>query len=183
MPARSRVYELPPELRAEVDRKLIGSGFGDYTGLTNWLAQAGHIISRTALHRYGQSLEAQVASMQQNHHLAIAICKELPDDEGAKADLLNNLSQDTLFVLLLRLHRMADELPEGAAIEDLQPITKLIGLTSRAAAEINRASVAVKKHAAETRQKVEQKFAALEERRELDPETLKAVFEAVRGAL
>lgn len=186
MPARAKVFQLPPEVRAELDRKLIGSGFGGYTQLSEWLKESGHSICRSSLHEYGVKLEEQMTSMRETHQFALAFKEQIPDDAGAKADMLNSMAQEVLFGLLLCLHRRSKQLmdadPEDVS-GDMEPLAKLIARVSRAAADINRASIAVKNHAAQTREKVEEKFSALEKHQGLDAETLNAVFEAVRGVI
>jgi len=56
---RSKVVTiLPKELRAEPDKRLIGSAFSNYRSLVEWLQVKGYRISRASLQRYGSSLAA-----------------------------------------------------------------------------------------------------------------------------
>lgn len=57
MPRRSRVSQLPANIRAELQQRLINNSFSDYEGLASWLAEEGFPVSISAIHRYGQALE------------------------------------------------------------------------------------------------------------------------------
>lgn len=61
MGARSSVYSLPEAVRAELDRRLRASGFGDYSGHEAWVAAQGFVVSRAAIHRYAAKLRAASA--------------------------------------------------------------------------------------------------------------------------
>ena len=41
MPARSKITQLPDEIRAELERRLITGGFSDYSSLELWLRDQG----------------------------------------------------------------------------------------------------------------------------------------------
>ena len=59
MPPRSKVYDLPQELRDELNERLVTSGFQGYEALTEWLAENGFKLSRSAVHRYGSALQEE----------------------------------------------------------------------------------------------------------------------------
>ena len=59
MPPRSAAYKLPPEVRAELDRRLVASGFGAYRRHAAWLRGLGHQISKSAVAVYGEHLRAK----------------------------------------------------------------------------------------------------------------------------
>ena len=56
MPARSLIYTLPAELRAELDRRLIESEFAGYEAHASWLAERGHPLGIAVVRRYGARL-------------------------------------------------------------------------------------------------------------------------------
>jgi hypothetical protein len=60
MGLRSTVYALPPNVRAEIERRLVENGFSDYVSLADELKKRGHKVSKSALHRFGQALEKRV---------------------------------------------------------------------------------------------------------------------------
>lgn len=57
----STIDKLPPAVRAEIDRRLIASGFSGYTELAKELNQREYRkVSKSGLHRYGQQLERRI---------------------------------------------------------------------------------------------------------------------------
>jgi hypothetical protein len=120
MPARSKVYELTSELRAELDRRLIVSGFGGYDGLADWLAEQGYQIGRSSLHRYGHDLQADfertMADVQRTQQLAQAYTEAnqitLPPCNPIKLGLALNFS--VFHYEVLKNHKAACELADQA---------------------------------------------------------------------
>lgn len=53
-----RVAKLPPSVQREVADRLKSGGFGGYEELEADLRRRGYRISKSALHRYGQSLKS-----------------------------------------------------------------------------------------------------------------------------
>lgn len=137
MPQRPSVTQLPEDLRAELDRRLLTSSFSGYTALAEWLSEQGYSISKSALHRYGQQFEARMAALQLATAQAKAIAEAVADDEGAMGEALTRLAQQKAFEVLLAM----EETPEGISLPAL----------GRMIAELNRAGVAVKRYMAEVR--------------------------------
>lgn len=57
MSKRSTIAMLPPQVRDELIRRLRESCFSDYAGHGKWLAEQGYVLSKTAIHRFGQATE------------------------------------------------------------------------------------------------------------------------------
>lgn len=57
MPRRSSVLALPAAMRAELDARIIESGFADYAKHAAWCAERGHPCSESVLQRYGQRMK------------------------------------------------------------------------------------------------------------------------------
>lgn len=142
MPPRSKVASLPPEVKAWLDQALAENHFSEYEALSDELAGRGFAISKSALHRYGQSFEERLSALRLASEQARAVVAAAPDEEGAVNEALMRLVQEHLFKLL-----MSDE---GKI--DLPKVAKAV-------AELGRASVVQKKWAAE----VEVRRAALQE--------------------
>ena len=98
---RSSVSQLPAEIREELESRLIGSGFGGYTSLSEWLAGQGYEISRSAVHRHGQRLERQISKVKAATEMAVALVKDTPDDQGATSEAALRIVQQKMFELLL----------------------------------------------------------------------------------
>nr|WP_176031588.1 DUF3486 family protein [Pseudomonas aeruginosa] len=142
VPPRSKVLQLPPEVKAWLDQTLVETNFSGYELLSAELAERGYSIGKSALHSYGQGFEERLAALRMSSEQAKAVVQAAPDDEGAVNEALMRLVQEHLFKLLMS---------EGGKV-DLPKVAKAV-------AEIGRASVVQKKWAAE----VEVRRAALQE--------------------
>jgi len=142
MPARSKITKLPPEVKAELDRRLIGCGFADYTALAQWLEEQGFEISRSAIHRYGQGFESRLAAIKVATEQARAITDVVGDDEGRMSDALISLVQEKAFDVLVNLQT-----------DDPEIFSKVFPKLGVMVARLSRASVAQKKWMAEAREK------------------------------
>ena len=61
MGGRFRIYSLPEAMRAELERRLRASGYGDFAGHKAWLAAQGYHMSHTSIWRYAKKLQAAPA--------------------------------------------------------------------------------------------------------------------------
>lgn len=123
MPPRSKVEQMPPEVKAWLDRALVDNNFSEYEALSCELKERGFDISKSALNRYGQDFEARLSALKMASEQAKAIVEATPDDEGAVSDALMRLVQERLFSLLLAEEGKVD-LPKAAkAIAELAKAT------------------------------------------------------------
>ena len=129
MPPRSKVAALPPEVREEVERRLIGSGFSGYVELSEWLAEHGYQIGKSSLHSYGTELERRIESVRLATEQAETLLAASPDDRGAMADSSLRLVQERIFQLMLKA--------EGGDLKEL-------ATAARALAEVARASMSLR---------------------------------------
>jgi hypothetical protein len=137
--ARSKVEQLPEEVRQELEQRLIKSGFSGYEQWAAWLQEQGFEISKSSLHRWGSSFEDRCAALRAATQQAKAIVAATPDDEGDMTEALMRLMQERLFTALV----------------DLEVDPKKVNLASlaKALAPIARASIAQKKYASEVRER------------------------------
>jgi len=140
MPLRSKVVTLPEKVKAELDRRLLGGSFSDYTALAEWLKAQGFEISRSAVHRYGQAFADRLSAIKIATEQAQAIAEAVGDEPGVLGDALTRLCQEKAFKVLVE---MEDPEPKNA---DLSKMGIMI-------ARLNRASVAQKKWMAEAKEK------------------------------
>lgn len=141
MPQRSKVLTLPDEVKAELDKRLIGCGFADYVGLAGWLKDQGFEISRSAIHRYGQEFESRLGAIRIATEQARAIVQAAGDEEGSMNEALIRLVQQEAFNVLVGLND-----------EDKNALLPKIGIM---VAKLSRAAVDQKKWAQEVARKVE----------------------------
>lgn len=134
MPPRSKIHQLPAEVKAWLDSTLAENNFSGYEQLADELSARGYDISKSAVHRYGQDFEARLSALKMASEQARAVVQAAPDDEGNVNEALMRLVQEHLFKMLMAEDGKFD-LPKMA----------------KAVAELGRASVTQKKFAIEER--------------------------------
>lgn len=137
MPRRSKVEQLPPEIKAWLDQALVQSNFSQYELLSAELKKRGCEISKTGLHRYGQDFEERLKTLRMVTEQARAVVQASPDDDGAVNDALVRLTQEKMFGILMEIN--------------VDPDTVDLAKLARAVAELGKASVAQKRWQMEAR--------------------------------
>jgi DNA anti-recombination protein RmuC len=173
MAVRSSVLQLPPEVKEWLDQNLIESNFSGYQALSEALEEKGYSVSKSSIHRYGKGFESSLAAVKLATEQAKAIVESSPDNEGAMNEALIRLVQQKSFEVLTKLES-----------DDNKALTNIGHMVSSLA----KSSVTVKKHAAEIRAKVEEKFNSLEEASKmgkdgLHQETLRRIREEIYGII
>lgn len=142
MPRRSKVKSLPKGVRKELDQKLVENGFQDYEDLSAWLAEQGHEISKSAVHRYGKGFEDRLDALRIATGQAQEIVSAVGDDEGAMGDALTMLVQERAFDVLTSMNMEEQEISFTALMN--------------AIAQVQKSSVQQKKMMADMQQRAEQ---------------------------
>lgn len=154
MGQRSKVYDLPPELREELNERLVSTGFQGYSALAEWLSERGYNVSRSSVHRYGQDLQEEfeeaMGDVRKTTELAKAMAADQEDESGHLIDATARMVQDQLLRITIAM-RKAEQDPAKAA--------KQLGSVTRALAEIGRVSLGQKKWARELRVEAAQEAA------------------------
>ena len=150
MPARSKVHQLPPEVKAELDAELVARHFSDYEELAVWLGEKGYEVSKSSLGRYGLGFQQRVQALRMAREQATAIVAEMGDDAGDMGEALTAVAQEKIFSTLIDM-----EVDPGSV--DLDKLVNSI-------AKLNSTSVQQKKWRLEARRKAEAAAAAVEER-------------------
>jgi len=140
MPRRSKVLALPPAVKAWLDGALVDGNFSGYELLAAELKKRGCDVSKSALQRYGSDFEAQLADLKVVSDQARAVVDASPDEDDAMTQALVRLVQQKTF----RLLRDSEIDPSKVNFEKL----------SLNVARLARASVPLKKYAAEAREKL-----------------------------
>lgn len=109
MPQRSKISTLPDTLKAELDRRLIQSGFSGYEGLEEWLTDQGWQISKSAIHRYGSKFEERLGAIAMATEQAKAIASAAEDDGNAMSDAVIRLIQEKVFAMLVDMESLDPE--------------------------------------------------------------------------
>lgn len=137
MPPRSKVEQLPPEIKAWLDQALVQSNFSQYELLSAELKKRGCEISKTGLHRYGQDFEERLKTLRMVTEQARAVVQASPDEDGAVNDALVRLTQEKMFGILMEIN--------------VDPDSVDLAKLARAVAELGKASVAQKRWQMEAR--------------------------------
>lgn len=140
MPPRSKVKQLPSAVKRWLDEQLVEGHFSGYEILSAELKARGYVISKTALHSYGQDFQDRLAAIKLSTEQARAVVASSPDEDGAVNDALMRLIQDRLFGVLVGSNSEEIDLPKMA----------------RAIAELGRASVTQKRHMAEVKARIKE---------------------------
>lgn len=160
MPPRSSVRtDLPEDVRAALNERLVKQGFGGYAELSEWLKVEGYQISRSALHRYGQELateyEAAMGDVRRATELARAYADADPDDAAALTGSIARMAQESLLRILLGLRQTENADPTDMA--------RHMSSVSRALADLGRVTIQHSKHAADVRKAIAEEAARIAE--------------------
>lgn len=153
-----KVDLLPTKIRAEFDRRLIEQGYGGHQILSDWLKTEGHSVSKDAIGDYAKKLKAEINKLRVSHNFATAYGHDLPDEDGAVTKMLTGLTQDILYRVLIRVHRMAVELDKDDDLGNVWSILKLMDSTTKSLSAVSRsdvAAIAIAKYADDVRAKQE----------------------------
>lgn len=148
MPPRSKIEQLPNELRAELDRRLIEGGFSGYVDLAEWLTEVGYAIGKSAVGVYGLGLQRKLDAIKASTEAARLIAQAAPDDADERSNAIISLVQTEIFESLLALQEASEESDPAARVA-------ILGKAARNIATLTRASVARNKWAAEIKSKVD----------------------------
>lgn len=151
MPPPSKIDLLPPEIRAELDRRIVANAFGGSVALSEWLAEQGYEIGKSAVGLRGQRLKRRLAAITASTEAAKMISAAAPDEADDRSNAIISLVQTDLFEALLEFQEAAADDSEEVSAADR------IALYSKAAkniATLTRASVTRNKWQAEVRTKL-----------------------------
>ncbi|MBF2055096.1 MAG: DUF3486 family protein [Candidatus Sericytochromatia bacterium] len=178
MAPRSKIAQMPAEVRDWLNQALVDQGFSGYKELEALLKERGFDISHAAIHRHGQKLERKLSAIKASTEAARLIAESAPDASDHRSAAVISLVQTELFDALLNLQELEEE------VDPVQRV-KLMAGAARAIAEASRASMNQKRWENE----VKNKLAALEAQAQkstgksaLDQATLDRVKEVLLGA-
>lgn len=152
MPKRNAVELLPPAVKEWLDRALVEGGFSGYRLLADELQTRGYDISKSAVHRYGQSFEEKMDRLKLATEQARAVVAASPDDAGHMGEALTRLVQTQTFDLLMKLD-----------VEGVDPDKINLAALGKMVADLNKASVAQKKWQAEVQARARDAAAEVEQ--------------------
>ncbi|HDP8225536.1 TPA: DUF3486 family protein [Escherichia coli] len=180
MARRSTIDKLPEEVRRWLERALTDSGFSGYAELEALMRDKGYLISRSAIHRYGQKIERRFTAIRAATEAARMLTEGAADDQDARSEAVIALIQTELFESIVQLQEAED----GEI--DPQERVALLSKVAKNVATLSRASVNLKKLQQELREKIAAKMDALEAESKsgagrIDADTLRRVREEIYG--
>ncbi len=179
MGRRAKVTKLPDEMRKQLDAELVKRGFSGYDALETWLAKHGISISKSSIHRYGKALERRLSAIKASTEAAKLIAQETPDDAGDREAAVMSMISADVFEVLVGLQDVGDD--EIDPLKRAETMSKL----AKNWATLTRASVALKRHQAEVKEKcqaVADKLAAASKRKGgLTSQTVDAIRREILG--
>ena len=179
MPRPKFIHLLPPELRKELDERLIQNGFAGYIELAEWLTEKGYAISHGPLHRYGQQMKRDFEKTLSRLRMAGQLVAQMPDDAENALDKINAIAlRDMVFELIGAIQDF-DADADNPALQ-----AKLVSELSLTQARLSRAGVNRQKWVSELRAKTEAAANAVEnlaQRSGLNAETAAAIRREILG--
>lgn len=177
MGKRSKVAQLPEDVRKRLDAELVKRGFSGYDALETWLDKLGISISKSSIHRYGKNLERRLGAIKASTEAARLIAAEAPDDADQRSGAVISMLQTDIFEMLVALQEMD---------EDADPVKRAKVLSSLAGniAKLSRASVHQKRHEIEIRGKAEaaaDKVARMAKKGGLSGQTVESIKREILG--
>lgn len=182
MPRRSKVFTLPPAVKAWLDAALIEGNFTGYDLLVEELKTRGVTISKSSLQRYGAPMERMMHKVKLSGEQAQALMAGAGDDKGAVNDaIIRMIQQKTVELLLMEDAEAEDGNPTPSIATDPKFV--------RAIATLVRASVQQKEWSDKLRKEDAAKLAKIEaeakasggKKRGLDLETVQRIRRDVYG--
>ena len=183
---KSFYASLSPTDREELDRRLIDSGFADYSEHQQWLESIGCTISKTQLLQYGNKYQAKLETLKLQSDYRRAYGDELADDiESNAVNLIataQRASQHMANVLERRMREYdeADEPVPPDLLNAANSLSKVVG----AIGVLNNTQVVARKFAAELKAKQEAKLSELQsegESRGIDAEFMRKIRTEILG--
>lgn len=156
MARQSSIDTLPEEVRRWLERALTEQNFSGYQALEEVLRGQGYVISKSAIHRYGQKIERRFAAIRASTEAARILTEGAADDQDARSEAVIALVQTEMFEAIVAL--------QEAGGDDMDTADR-IGLLSDAArniASLARASVNQKRFRHDVQERVKEAAKAVE---------------------
>lgn len=152
MPPPSKIDQLPEDVRAELEQRLIANGFGGYVALSAWLAEKGYEIGKSAIGERSQMLKRRLSAVKASTEAAKLFAQAAPDDADDRSNAIISLVQTEMFEAILTLQEVAESEDADEAMAPADRIA-LLSKVAKNIATLSRASVNRNKWALEVREK------------------------------
>lgn len=144
MPPRSKIAQLPKEMREWLHKAFVERGFGDIVGITdelNQLCKEGNVaitVGKSAVGAESQKVKRAQEAIRATTEATRLIAEASRDDEDSRSEAAIALVQSQVFELLLELREAVDE--ESDPVERMKVLTKVAkSLSEMSRARVNQA--------------------------------------------
>lgn len=144
MPPRSKIAQLPQEMRTWLHKAIVERGFGDIVGLTeelNALCKEGGVavsIGKSAVGAESQRVKRAQEAIRATTEATRLIAEASRDDADTRSEAAIALVHSQVFELLLELREAVDE--ESDPVERMKVLTKVAkSLSEMSRARVNQA--------------------------------------------
>lgn len=180
MPPPRKVDLLPPDVRQELDRRIVANAFSGYIDLSNWLAELGFEISKSRIAEHGKGLEETLRAVSISTKAAQMVVDTNPDESDNRSAAVISLLQTRFFDLLVGMSTAEAE-------EDPVAQAKLLSNVAKSFAHLTRASTHLKEFQERVKARVQETLEQMKQpapgRKAIDPETLDYIREQIYGVI
>ncbi len=142
MARRSTIEKLPEDVRRWLERALTESGFSGYNELESLLRERGYVISKSAIHRYGQKIERRYGAIRAATEAARMLTEGAADDQDARSEAVIALIQTELFESIVQLQEAEEgEVDPKERVALLSKVAKNVATLSRASVNLKSSSL------------------------------------------
>jgi hypothetical protein len=183
MPPRSKIAQLPEEVRRWLHRAFVERAFGDIVAITEELnakLREGNIavyVGKSAVGAESQKVQRAQEAIRATTEAAKLIADASADQSDARSEAAMAMVQSQVFELLLQMREASDEVDPGARLKLMATVAKSVSTLSRA--RVNQAKwrdeVEAKAKAAAD------KVATLAKKGGASPETIRQIRESILG--
>lgn len=138
MPPRSKIAQLPPEIRDWLHTAIVQRGFGDIEGLTqelNALCKEGGVaisIGKSAVGEESKRVRRAQETIKATTEATKLIAETSRDDADSRSEATLAVVQTETFEVLLQLQELEDEVDPLAKLKVLSQVGKTVAQMSRA---------------------------------------------------
>ncbi len=105
----STITALPQDVRRWLERALCEQGFAGYEALEAMMREKGFALSKSAIHRYGQTIERRMSAIKASTEAAKMIVDAAGDDQDARSESVIALVQTEMFDSIIAIQEAGDE--------------------------------------------------------------------------
>lgn len=138
MPPRSKIAQLPEEIRSWLHKTLVERAFGDIVGVTaelqDMLREAGvaMYIGKSAVGAESQKVQRAQEAIRATTEATKLIAQASSDQTDSRSEAAMALVQSEVFEMLLQLREASDEADPVVRLKQMASVAKSVSMLSRA---------------------------------------------------